>query len=47
MEDAEMEVYRQELEKGRILNEHLGLGIGLFQVQLLMNLSLSEEIKKI
>ncbi len=33
MEDGEMEVYGTELSKARQLNENLGLGIGLFQVQ--------------
>lgn len=33
MEDDEMEVYGTELSKARQLNENLGLGIGLFQVQ--------------
>ena len=33
MEDEEMEVYGTELSKARQLNENLGLGIGLFQVQ--------------
>ena len=32
MEDGEMDVYMQELDKARSLNEKLGLGIGLFQV---------------
>ena len=32
MEDGEMELYLQELDKARSLNEKLGLGIGLFQV---------------
>ena len=33
MEDGEMELYLQELDKARSLNEKLGLGIGLFQVR--------------
>ena len=32
MEDGEMELYSNELNKARLLNEKLGLGIGLFQV---------------
>ena len=36
MEDGEMEIYRQELDKAKRLNEHLGLGIGLFQVSLIL-----------
>lgn len=33
MEDEEMEVYGTELSRARQLNENLGMGIGLFQVQ--------------
>lgn len=32
MEEKEMELYAQELEKARIMQENLGMGIGLFQV---------------
>ena len=32
MEETEMELYSEELNKARLLNEKLGLGIGLFQV---------------
>ncbi len=32
MEDKEMELYAAELEKARIMQENLGMGIGLFQV---------------
>ncbi|XP_045025526.1 mitochondrial potassium channel ATP-binding subunit [Daphnia magna] len=31
MEEKEMELYAQELEKARIMQENLGMGIGLFQ----------------
>ena len=33
MEDEEMSIYRQEIDKARSLNEQLGLGIGVFQVR--------------
>ena len=32
MEEGELELYSEELNKARLLNEKLGLGIGLFQV---------------
>ena len=32
MEDKEMELYATELEKARVMQENLGMGIGLFQV---------------
>ena len=32
MEEGELEFYSEELDKARLLNEKLGLGIGLFQV---------------
>lgn len=32
MEDKEMELYAAELEKARLMQENLGMGIGLFQV---------------
>lgn len=32
MEEKEIELYTAELEKARIMQENLGLGIGFFQV---------------
>ena len=32
MESKEIELYTSEVEKARIMQENLGLGIGLFQV---------------
>lgn len=32
MEDKEIELYAEEVEKSRVMQENLGTGIGLFQV---------------
>lgn len=32
MEDQEIELYTNEIEKARVMQENLGMGIGLFQV---------------
>lgn len=33
MEDKEADMYASEIDHSRVLNERLGLGIGLFQVK--------------
>lgn len=32
MEEKEVELYTKEVEKARVMQENLGMGIGLFQV---------------
>ena len=44
MEDKELELYCDEIDKSRHLNESLGLGIGLFQG--LSNLALNGKLNE-